>query len=178
MNIPGEEEQMVRYCCYLLRRSGREWGDIRAAFLALDPPYTGRDSSRRWTPTQTQRRELYERQAGRCAYCDCELLPIDAKATPALRRRVNVPEVDHKRPVSRGGQNDAGNLCYACRRCNQAKDTRTAAEFADFPNDAVTRMGLDPVWAAWMIDTEDRHDWPRLLADYLALASIRAAAGV
>lgn len=38
-------------------------------------------------------------------------------------------EVDHKVPVSRGGTNDVGNLCLACRSCNNKKRARLPHEW-------------------------------------------------
>lgn len=38
-------------------------------------------------------------------------------------------EIDHKRPLSRGGFNMASNLVVACPKCNHRKHTKTAGEF-------------------------------------------------
>jgi 5-methylcytosine-specific restriction endonuclease McrA len=60
------------------------------------------------------REYLLEKFQRRCAYC---------KAT-------NVPlQVEHVVPRTRGGSNRVSNLVMACKRCNDAKGTRTAAEF-------------------------------------------------
>lgn len=40
------------------------------------------------------------------------------------------PHLDHKIPIVAGGRNDAGNLCYSCRFCNQSKNAKSPAEFA------------------------------------------------
>lgn len=37
--------------------------------------------------------------------------------------------VDHKLPLSRGGTNDASNLCLACAPCNLRKNAKTPDEF-------------------------------------------------
>lgn len=36
-------------------------------------------------------------------------------------------QIEHWWPVSRGGSDDAGNLCLACELCNQAKWAKTEA---------------------------------------------------
>ena len=38
-------------------------------------------------------------------------------------------EIDHKTPISRGGDNSPGNLTLACRPCNRDKHGKTVAEF-------------------------------------------------
>jgi 5-methylcytosine-specific restriction endonuclease McrA len=50
----------------------------------------------------------------RCAYCGKGGVPL---------------EVEHITPRSRGGSVRIDNLCLACKRCNNAKGTKTAAEF-------------------------------------------------
>lgn len=51
---------------------------------------------------------------GRCAYCQRGDGPL---------------EIDHVRPVSRGGSDRTENLTLACRVCNKQKGTATADEF-------------------------------------------------
>lgn len=60
---------------------------------------------------------LVARRAGhRCEYC---------RAPEAV---FNFPfEVEHVIPVSRGGSDDEGNLCLACRACNLHKSDRLSA---------------------------------------------------
>ena len=50
------------------------------------------------------------RQKGRCFYCFVEIV-----ADPSNY------QIDHKQPIYKGGTNDPGNLCVACRECNQFK---------------------------------------------------------
>ena len=57
---------------------------------------------------------LHWRYKGRCAYCQSSSGPF---------------EIDHVNPVSRGGSDEIGNLVLACKACNTAKGTQTAAEF-------------------------------------------------
>lgn len=59
---------------------------------------------------------IFERQAGRCAYCRTDL---------ALSC-----EVDHIKPIARGGNNWPANLQMTCRKCNRMKSDRDPMEFA------------------------------------------------
>jgi 5-methylcytosine-specific restriction endonuclease McrA len=57
---------------------------------------------------------LLEKWGRRCAYCGAAEVRLEA---------------DHIVPVARGGSDRVSNLTLACRRCNQDKGSRTAAEF-------------------------------------------------
>jgi len=57
---------------------------------------------------------LLEKWGRRCAYCKAEGVPL---------------QVEHIVPRGRQGSDRISNLALACRRCNEAKGTRTAAEF-------------------------------------------------
>ena len=57
---------------------------------------------------------LLEKWQRKCAYCGRQNIPL---------------EVEHIVPKSRGGSNRISNLTIACVDCNQAKNTKTAAEF-------------------------------------------------
>jgi 5-methylcytosine-specific restriction endonuclease McrA len=58
---------------------------------------------------------IYHEQGGRCFYCRT-LLGTQY-------------DVEHKDPLSRGGSNDAENICCSCHSCNARKSDRTAQEF-------------------------------------------------
>jgi len=60
------------------------------------------------------REYLLEKWGRKCAYCGAENVPL---------------EVEHLVPKARGGSNRVSNLTLACRPCNQAKGSQTAAEF-------------------------------------------------
>lgn len=60
------------------------------------------------------REYLLEKWERSCAYCGAKEIPL---------------QVEHIVPVARGGSNRVSNLALACEPCNQAKGTRTAAEF-------------------------------------------------
>lgn len=38
-------------------------------------------------------------------------------------------QIDHKKPISRGGAHSLANLCVACARCNSIKGSLTEGEF-------------------------------------------------
>ncbi len=54
-------------------------------------------------------KELYEKQQGKCAYCEKPLQKY---------------HIDHIIPVSKGGNGFKENLCLACPPCNQRKAAR------------------------------------------------------
>lgn len=60
------------------------------------------------------REYLLEKWGRRCAYCGAQNVPL---------------EVEHIIPKSRGGTDRVSNLTLACRKCNQAKGSKTAIEF-------------------------------------------------
>jgi 5-methylcytosine-specific restriction endonuclease McrA len=64
---------------------------------------------------------LCDAQSGRCYYCDAEIT--------FYRKKSNSCEIDHKIPVSRGGEDAVSNLVAACRPCNQLKRAMTEDEF-------------------------------------------------
>lgn len=68
--------------------------------------------------TKAQRKEVYEKTGGYCAYCGCVL-------------EINKMQVDHVRPLRKGGTNDIENLLPACRSCNHYKATFTVEQFRE-----------------------------------------------
>jgi len=69
---------------------------------------------------------LWERQGGECFYC--------ASTITYFRKRATSLEVDHKMPISRGGDDDVANLVAACKPCNSLKGAMTDDEFRNrFP---------------------------------------------
>lgn len=64
------------------------------------------------------REYLLARHQHQCAYC------AGLSGDPVL-------EIEHVHPRSRGGSNRVANLVIGCRDCNQAKDKRTAGEWAE-----------------------------------------------
>lgn len=72
----------------------------------------------RYRPVSRRRRQVYERSAGRCAYCHSSL------------SFVGDWHVDHALPRALGGSDDLVNLVAACARCNIEKRDRSAIEYA------------------------------------------------
>jgi len=70
--------------------------------------------------------ELFEQQEGFCYYCG-ELLYSSFDKDGV--------HVDHKIPLSRGGQNDITNIALSCARCNLQKGTKTPEEFLKMVNE-------------------------------------------
>ena len=62
------------------------------------------------------KQDLYRRQGGRCMYC-------------GTRQRMDLMDVDHKIPLSRGGSNGRRNLQLLCRTCNARKGNKSDREF-------------------------------------------------
>ena len=64
------------------------------------------------------REQAIARDGGICQYCG---------------RRPRVPTVDHLLAVSKGGENELGNLVVACKRCNSIKCNKTPLELFNWP---------------------------------------------
>lgn len=60
-------------------------------------------------------RDLFEKQARKCAYCFCDIS--------------NGYHIDHRTPLSRGGSNGPENLALTCGPCNLKKNDKTVEEF-------------------------------------------------
>ena len=57
-----------------------------------------------------ERRQVYAKCGGHCAYCGCEL-------------RFEDMQVDHVKSIRAGGPDTIDNMLPACRSCNHYKDT-------------------------------------------------------
>jgi len=86
------------------------------------------------------REYLLEKWGRRCAYCGATGIPL---------------EIDHIVPQG-SGSNRVSNLTLACRKCNQAKGNRTAAELGHPEVQARARQSLQAAaainatrWALW-----------------------------
>jgi 5-methylcytosine-specific restriction endonuclease McrA len=66
--------------------------------------------------TKAERRQVYDKTGGRCAYCGC---PID----------FDEMQIDHVNPLSLGGADDVSNMLPACRSCNHFKGGMTLEKF-------------------------------------------------
>lgn len=106
--------------------------------------------------TDTVRESIYRKLGGHCTYC-ARPLSITAYGKPDWW--LGAWEIDHGKPVSRGGTDDFSNLYAACVRCNREKGNMTIREFLrhraiqemlaellEPPNPLVT-VFVDPVMA-------------------------------
>jgi 5-methylcytosine-specific restriction endonuclease McrA len=72
---------------------------------------------------QKWRKRHYKKQDGKCYYCSVDMV------LESIQSRSNECTLDHKIPLSRGGEDHWENTCAACKRCNQKKGALTEAEF-------------------------------------------------
>jgi 5-methylcytosine-specific restriction endonuclease McrA len=151
---------------YRLKRAKRSWEEHKQQFDQLQPAYIGR--ARETRLSQRTKDEVYSRSDGWCAYCSKEL-DFDMLST------VGGPNIDHRIPVSRGGDDSLENLALVCRTCNQRKGVRTVEEFARCPDDPITALFLilGPVGTLSLV-TWENEEHP--LSDvFLALKAIERA---
>lgn len=66
--------------------------------------------------TQQERREIWNKTNRRCGYC-------------GVRVRFEEMQIDHMRPLARGGSNRESNLMCSCAYCNEYKAARTVEQF-------------------------------------------------
>ena len=92
-----------------LRRDYRrsQFARVRAWRKGIEGKYYPRDVDR-----------IRRIQENRCVYCDCTLVR-------------DTERVDHIIPLSRGGDNTAGNIQLVCASCNAAKGSMTDDEFRE-----------------------------------------------
>ncbi len=68
--------------------------------------------------TKDQRKIIYQKMNGHCAYCGCKIDLSDM-------------QVDHVMPLRKGGADEPENMLPACRSCNHYKSTYTLEQFRD-----------------------------------------------
>ena len=94
---------------------------------------SGNKNGMNWI-TQVKRLAIYMRDGLACAYCGQS---IEAGASLCL---------DHLVSRCDGGSNHASNLVTACKRCNDSKNSRSVAKFADavaaYVNHGLTAGGI------------------------------------
>lgn len=80
--------------------------------------------------SKEERMKVYEKCQGHCAYCGCTLEYKDM-------------QVDHVKPVYRGGEDDISNMLPACRSCNHYKSTLKPEEFKKYLSEIPKRLMRD-----------------------------------
>ena len=65
--------------------------------------------------TKTARFEVFKRDKFTCQYCGASAPDV-------------ILEIDHIKPVSKGGTNDIINLITACRDCNRGKSDKELSD--------------------------------------------------
>lgn len=106
------------------------------------------------------REYLLQRDGYACVYCR------GASHDPVL-------ELDHVQPSSRGGSNRTGNLVTSCTTCNQAKNNRTAEEWAAALAGSYSRLDRTRAERAGKIQA----GWSPGLRDAAAMNASRYAIG-
>lgn len=103
-----------------------------------------------------KRLAIYLRDGFRCAYCGCEL-------HEASRGEVTL---DHVKPFSKGGSNEAANFVTACRSCNSARQDKALRTF-------VREAGLDLAEVVNRVDRQRRRSLDRHISAAKALLDAR-----
>jgi 5-methylcytosine-specific restriction endonuclease McrA len=67
-----------------------------------------------------KRRSIYERDSGKCQLCQIKVRFGGTTVSPFDRRPLS-GHIDHIFPLSRGGQNNDGNLRLLCITCNTSR---------------------------------------------------------
>ena len=66
--------------------------------------------------SKKERRQVYDKTAGRCTYCGCEI-------------HIKEMQVDHMKPLANGGKDTFDNMYPACRSCNHRKGASSVESF-------------------------------------------------
>ena len=76
------------------------------------------------------RRDVYNKYDGHCAYCGTRLSPLNWGKPP--RGKGDDMTIDHIVPTSKGGSNTLENAIPSCHLCNGQKADRSVEEFRSF----------------------------------------------
>ena len=98
-----------------------------------------------------KRRLIWSMTEGHCFYCGDVLMVGDW-------------EIEHRVPLSVGGENDLENLVPACRKCNRTKGTRDTEEFRTYLEEYAALETDDPVVFYGEMDRVELTDDERLEA--------------
>lgn len=79
-------------------------------------PYKEYATLRKYSPDfNSWVRRTYGKQGALCFYCQCDL----------SKRRINV---EHVKPLSRGGQSSSSNMVISCPDCNKSKGSELLSD--------------------------------------------------
>lgn len=73
------------------------------------------------------RKAIYQKCHGHCAYCGCNL-------------SYEAMQIDHMIPLRRGGADSMENMLPSCKSCNHYKATLTATEFKEYVSGIPDRL--------------------------------------
>lgn len=79
-----------------------------------------------------ERKKIYDKYGGHCAYCGCEITFRGMQA-------------DHMKPLHIGGTDTLDNMTPACRSCNHYKSTLDVEGFRDYLTKIHSRLMRDSV---------------------------------
>ena len=82
--------------------------------------------------SKAERQQVYEKCQGHCGYCGCNL---EYKAM----------QVDHMKPLKRGGADELSNMLPTCRSCNHYKATLDVEEFRSYLSGIPRRLMRDSI---------------------------------
>lgn len=80
--------------------------------------------------SKAERRQVYEKYDGHCAYCGKKI-------------KYNDMQVDHKIPLRLGGADDMSNYMPACRSCNHYKRGNSLEGFRKLVEDIPKKLERD-----------------------------------
>jgi 5-methylcytosine-specific restriction endonuclease McrA len=81
---------------------------------------------------EKQRRKLYDKYNGKCAYCGHDA-------------RYEDMQLDHVKPICHGGIDDISNMLPACRSCNHRKGSESLESFRQSVERFLTVLKRDSV---------------------------------
>ena len=76
----------------------------------------GNTENRRKQFSAELKQEIYKEQRNKCMYC-------------GRKSEIDLMDIDHKNPISKGGSNTKRNLQLLCRTCNTRKGATTDRQF-------------------------------------------------
>lgn len=79
---------------------------------------------------------VYRMFAGKCQYCGCKV------ATDGDWKQEDYFNIEHKRPLSRGGIHQISNITLSCRKCNMEKLGLSHGEYRGYKSNP---FGLVPI---------------------------------